>query len=106
MSTIFFSYSSTCLAVSCSAFFADRRYCKWVSELFPGGTFQASQRFSQRFANGVAKFYAAEVVSAFEYLHSKDIIYRDLKPVGGDMFMMKFMYLSQTSHHNYIRKTY
>ncbi|TPX40141.1 hypothetical protein SeLEV6574_g06760 [Synchytrium endobioticum] len=33
-----------------------------------------------RFPNNVARFYAAEVVCAFEYMHSKDIIYRDLKP--------------------------
>ncbi|KAL7746399.1 cAMP-dependent protein kinase catalytic subunit [Sorochytrium milnesiophthora] len=35
---------------------------------------------NQRFSNNVAKFYAAEVCLAFEYLHSKDVIYRDLKP--------------------------
>lgn len=32
------------------------------------------------FADGTARFMAACVVEAFQYLHAKGIIYRDLKP--------------------------
>jgi serine/threonine protein kinase len=34
----------------------------------------------QRLTSEQAKFYAAEIVIAFEYLHAKNILYRDLKP--------------------------
>ncbi len=34
----------------------------------------------KRFPNPVAKFYAAEVTLALDYLHAQGIIYRDLKP--------------------------
>ena len=34
----------------------------------------------QGFTEDAAKFYAAEVLIAIEYLHSIRIVYRDLKP--------------------------
>ena len=37
-------------------------------------------RREKRFPNPVAKFYAAEVTLALDYLHAQGIIYRDLKP--------------------------
>ncbi|KAJ8660019.1 hypothetical protein O0I10_004246 [Lichtheimia ornata] len=51
-----------------------------VMDYVPGGELFSILRRSQRFPDHVAKFYAAEVVLAIEYLHSKDVIYRDLKP--------------------------
>ena len=32
------------------------------------------------FTDEVSRFYAAEVVLAWEYIHTRNIIYRDLKP--------------------------
>ncbi|CAG8491661.1 12803_t:CDS:2 [Ambispora leptoticha] len=51
-----------------------------VMDYVVGGELFSVLRKTQRFPDHVAKFYAAEVLLAFEYLHSKDVIYRDLKP--------------------------
>ncbi|KAG8531470.1 cAMP-dependent protein kinase catalytic subunit [Bacidia gigantensis] len=51
-----------------------------VMDFVEGGELFSLLRKSQRFPNPVAKFYAAEVTLALDYLHSQGIIYRDLKP--------------------------
>jgi serine/threonine protein kinase len=49
-------------------------------EYVVGGEFFTHLRRSRRFNNKTAQFYAAHIVLVFQYLHSKDIVYRDLKP--------------------------
>ncbi|GFF94553.1 cAMP-dependent protein kinase type 2 [Aspergillus udagawae] len=58
----------------------DARNLYMVMDFVEGGELFSLLRKSQRFPNPVAKFYAAEVTLALEYLHSQQIIYRDLKP--------------------------
>jgi len=60
-------------------------------EYCPGGElfFYLSQ--IGRFKQDAARFYAANILLALEHLHSKDILYRDLKPenvlVGSDGYI-------------------
>ncbi|MFH4982681.1 hypothetical protein AB6A40_009390 [Gnathostoma spinigerum] len=58
----------------------DRCYLYMLFEYLPGGELFSHIRAKGHFSNGTTRFYAAEVVSALSYLHSKIIIYRDLKP--------------------------
>ncbi|KAI9025209.1 kinase-like domain-containing protein [Phycomyces nitens] len=60
--------------------FQDDANLYMVMDYVPGGELFSVLRRSQRFPDHVAKFYAAEVMLAIEYMHSKDMIYRDLKP--------------------------
>lgn len=60
--------------------FQDAEQVFMVMDYIEGGELFSLLRKSQRFPNPVAKFYAAEVCLALEYLHANEIIYRDLKP--------------------------
>ncbi|CAG7785465.1 unnamed protein product [Allacma fusca] len=45
-----------------------------------GGELFSYLRSAGHFSSSTSSFYAAEIVSALEYLHAKHIVYRDLKP--------------------------
>ncbi|KAF0493789.1 Pkinase-domain-containing protein [Gigaspora margarita] len=60
--------------------FQDERNLYMLLEYVIGGELFSHLRKAGRFTTDMTRFYAAEIVLAIEYLHSKDIIYRDLKP--------------------------
>merc|ERR1711959_101143 len=63
-----------------SATFQDERYLYMLLEYVVGGEFFTHLRKAGRFDNASARFYSAQITLIFEYLHSQDFIYRDLKP--------------------------
>ncbi|ESO11321.1 hypothetical protein HELRODRAFT_158167 [Helobdella robusta] len=60
--------------------FKDNSYLYLVLEFVGGGEMFNHLRKARKFTENQVKFYAAQVTMAFEYLHSLDILYRDLKP--------------------------
>ncbi|KAI8387511.1 kinase-like domain-containing protein [Blakeslea trispora] len=60
--------------------FQDETNLYMLLEYVVGGELFTHLRRAGRFTNDMTRFYASEIVLAIEYLHSKDIIYRDLKP--------------------------
>nr|KAJ3418595.1 hypothetical protein HK105_008125 [Polyrhizophydium stewartii] len=51
----------------------------FVLEYIAGGDLYHALQRAGMFTESEARFYAAEIVVVFEYLHARDIIYRDLK---------------------------
>lgn len=76
--------------------FQDDKRLYIILEYVVGGEVFSHLRKAGKFPNDVAKFYAAEILLALEYLHSLDILYRDLKPenllldVGGHVRITDF----------------
>jgi len=62
------------------ASFQDENNLFMLMEYIIGGELFSQLRKVGRFSNDTSRFYAAEIVLALEYLHSKNIVYRDLKP--------------------------
>ena len=58
----------------------DPKYLYLILEYVPGGELFTLLRSNLTFPLEQARFYVAHIVTIFEYLHEKSIIYRDLKP--------------------------
>ncbi|XP_014498158.1 serine/threonine-protein kinase D6PK [Vigna radiata var. radiata] len=62
--------------------FETDRFCCLVMEYCPGGDLHTlrQRQPGKHFLEYAARFYAAEVLLALEYLHMLGVVYRDLKP--------------------------
>jgi hypothetical protein len=66
--------------ISLFATFKDHARLYFLLECCLGGELFALLRAHTCFENNVARYYVAAVVLGFEYMHSINIVYRDLKP--------------------------
>lgn len=64
------------------ASFSDHDFLYLLLDYVPGGELFSYLRKFRRFDEGMARFYAAEIVLVLEYLHEQQggVAYRDLKP--------------------------
>ena len=75
--------------VSMRGFDQDAKHLILLLEYIPGGELFSYLRACEKFdpdqaqyiyENIISRFFAAQVILIFEYLHTQDIVYRDLKP--------------------------
>jgi cGMP-dependent protein kinase len=83
--------------VKLHATFKDQNCLYFLLEPSLGGELFSVLRAKTFFDEPTARFFAAGVVLAFEYMHSKGIIYRDLKPENLLLDSAGFLKVSQSS---------
>ena len=52
----------------------------FLYEYIPGGSLNTLLKIQKRLSLNSARFYLASILTIFDYLHKKNIIYRDLRP--------------------------
>eukprot|EP01041_Mallomonas_annulata_P009982 gene9982-20757_t len=66
--------------VRLGATFQDPKHLYMILEYIVGGEFFTHLRKAGRFDHLTGRFYCAQIILVFEYMHALDFIYRDLKP--------------------------
>lgn len=78
----------------------------YIYEYIPGGNLATHLKLLKTFTLEQSKFYAAHVIKAFEYLHSQNILYRDLRlknlllEKGGYLKLINFDMAKRLNHLN------
>jgi serine/threonine protein kinase len=60
--------------------FQSKEYLHFVVDFCSGGELFYLLQCKSRFSESQAKFYFAEMLLGLEYVHSQNVLYRDLKP--------------------------
>ncbi len=65
--------------------FADEKRLYFITELISGGELFLRVRRKKKVTYDVIKFYMAELLDAISYIHSKDIVHRDLVSIKNQL---------------------
>lgn len=60
--------------------FQNAKHLFLVLEMCPCGNLKKMLDNDRKFSESISRAYISEILISLEYLHSKDVIYRDLKP--------------------------